>query len=646
MKDNACTYFFLLAAVLCSVVSCEKAGGGSLAQDENAEYSVQLALSVGSDISSLTKGNPAVITEMADEVTFRGMEGVTVLPFETEDEIVSTDVSVAGPSHLDNIAKEIYDRAVGSGNVYAPGIVANNWAHLYPSGKIYFPNGTASVLAYGRAPVFTAENEVRTKHLNGVLYASGLEDQADLRSAGDIHFDPVPIHDGPLPSQAQELATLLNSIFIPEIKYETNYWYERDEDWVEVSFSLPWNGEIENSFLRDCFLETTNNGDMLPGSGRSVEYIIARLYRRLTTYIIEDDTPVEHIHGGEVFQAMKTKQGTIPLTWGDLYRGLKDIIVERIDALTDAGMIVKDSFDNISFANNLLHDYPTNLGLPEGAATLRWNNDHFYPVENTQEDSTDGVAPIGSFCYPPQLWYFANSTLRVSNSDKSEAYTYEKSTWSEILAEYHYGRIVSGSARSVALEDRMQFSCAMLIASVAASSENLDDGDEDPSTKVTVNEDTFPVTGVIIGSQQRLNYDFTPAGGDNHFLYDDCISGYYVSQSSESSPGYFRSFVSQTQAGKEVYVCLELLNNSGQSFVGVDGLVLPGSKFYLLGSIEPPDNQTCVFQMKYTTKIRCQISSLAEARNAIPNLEQTHIALGIKISVDWVLATPSHVILS
>ena len=637
----------LLAFLLVAVISCEKAGG-SRNDEAISEHPVQLALSIGAKTSSSTKGNPAVITEMADEVTFRGMNDVTVLPFETEDEIVAGDVSAAAPSYPEDIARDIYDRAVGSGNRYAPGIIANNWSHLYPAGRIFFPNGTASVLAYGRAPIYAVEDEVRTLHLNGALQASGLGEQSDLRSAGDIHFDPVPIHTGPLPSEAQELAGLLNSILVPEVKYETRYWYERDGDWFEVPFSLTWDEEIDDNVLRECFLETTNSGDMMPGSGRSVEFIIARLYHRLSTYPIQNSTPVEHIQSGEVFQAMKQSHGTVPLTWGDMYRGLKDVLIDRIEALETAGKLAKDNTDNYFFAPEYasLQNYPSNLGLPEGAAILRWSNGRFYPVEDTAEDSTNGIAPVGSFCYPPQLWYFANSTLRVSNSDRSEAYTYEKGTWGEILAEYRYGRVVSSGAKSVALEERMQFSCGMLIASVSASAAKLDDGDDDASTLVSVNEDTFPVTGVIIGSQQQLNFDFTPAGGDSHFLYDDCVSGYFVSPSSAPAPGFFRTLVSQTPAGEDVYICLELRNDSGQSFVGADGLVLPGSKFYLLGSIEPANPQACVFQQRHTTTIRCQITSLAEARNAIPNLEQAHITLGIKISVDWVLSTPSHIILS
>ncbi len=633
----------LLAAVLSAFPACEKAGG--VRPGEGDAPSVQLALSVGVTVSSNTKGNPAVITEMADAVVFRGMSDVTVLPFDTPGPVVAASGSVAGPSYLDDIARDIYDRAVGSGSTYVPGIVANNWAHLYPAGKINFPNGTASVLAYGRSPVYAAATEAATLHLNGALEAAGLGEQAELRSAGDIHFDPVPIHAGPLPGQAQELAGLLNGILTPEARYQTSYWYDRHGEWIEVPVSLAWDETIEDSVLRECFLETTNGGDLMPGSGRSVEYILARLYRRLTTHLIHDVTPVEHIQSGEAFPAMKERNGTAPSTRGDRFRGLQALLISRIEALVGDKVAI-DGTGKLTLTDASLHDYPDNYGLPDGAAILRWNNGRFYPVEDSSTDATDGIAPIGSFCYPPQLWYFANSTLSVSNADKSGAYTSEKASWSEILDEYRYGKIVSGGVQSVALDQPMQFSCGMLIASVAATAGDLDDGDGDPGTTVSVDDGTFPVTGVIIGSQRQLNFDFTPGSGSDHFLYDDCISGYFVSPSSVATPGSFRTLVSQTPVGQDVYICLELRNDSGQSFIGADGIVLPGSKFYLLGSIEPPDGQTCVFQRRHMTTVRCTVSSLAEARNAIPNLEQANIALGIQISVNWIMSTPSHIILS
>ena len=629
------TYFLLLTALLGVFSACEKTAGGSVGNTEPVP--VQLALSVGASGSSLTRGDPGTITEMSDDVTFRGMTGVTVLPFNVQRPIEAGDESFSHSSALGDISQYIYDRAVGAGGVYVEGLVGNNWAHLYPSGVVSFPNGTASVLAYGCAPQATADTEIRSRHLNGALEISGLGPQGTL--AGDIHFNPVIILPDALPSEAQQLADLLNAIFSPEVCYTADFWYE-DDTRHDETITLVWNGDLDDNTLRDCFLEITNGGNLIPGSGQSVEYMIARLYRRLKTYVASEDSPVEYVHGGEAFPARKP--GGAPLTWGDLYNGLRGQLISRIEALVDNGLNINTESNIVKLPSPLL-DYPASLGLPDGAAILRWNGNRFYPVEDQDGNSPDGVAPVSSYCYPPSLWYYANTTISTSGSDRSASYTSEKAHWADILEDYHFGKVVSGSTHSVALDQPLHFGCGMLIADVIASSAILDDGDGDPATQVQLEDDSFQVTGVIVGSQQQLNFDFTPAGGRSYYLYDNCISGLYLPT---ETPESFRTLVSCTPAGEDVYLCLELQNNSGQSFVGADGLVLPGSKFYLVGRIDLGEGQSNVFRQDCSTTVHCRVSSLAEARNAIPNLEHPHIALGIQISVNWVMSTPSHVILS
>lgn len=631
------TYLLLLPAVLVLFAACEKNSVGS---GGTSAVPVQLALSLGSSTSSLSKGNPAVITEMGESVEFRGMTEVTILPFGESRAVEAGDPSTFRPSRMSDISKYTYNRAVGSGGVYVDGLVENNRAHLYPSGEATLPNGTASILAYGCAPLAAAADEIRSRHLNGALDAYGLDIHSSLRLAGEIYFDPVRILPGALPSQAQQLANLLNAILTPEVEYTADFWYE-DDTRHDETITAVWNSDLDDNTLRDCFLEITNGGNLIPGSGQSVEYMIARLYRRLKTYVVQDDTPVEYIHTGEVYPAMKPNNE--PLTWGDLYNGLRNTLIQRIEALNGNGLTLTPEENKAVLTQPALRNYPGSLGLPDGAAILRWNGNRFYPVEDTANDATDGVAPVTSYCYPPRLWYYANSTISTAASDKSGSYTSENEHWNDILDEYLYGKTVSGSTESVALDQPMQFSCGLLIADVVATSDVLDDGDGDPATTITLTDDTFPITGVIVGSQQRLNFDFTPAGGQNFFLYDDCITGLVLPT---DTPAGFRTFVSQTPDNEDVYLCLELRNDSGQTFVGLDGLILPGSKFYLVGCIDLGEGQSCVFRQDCTTTVHCRISSLANARNAIPNLEQVNIALGIQISVNWVMSTPSHVILS
>ena len=96
-----------------------------------------------------------------------------------------------------------------------------------------------------------------------------------------------------------------------------------------------------------------------------------------------------------------------------------------------------------------------------------------------------------------------------------------------------------------------------------------------------------------------------------------------------------------------MYFCLELRNDTGKAFTGADGLVLPGAKFYLLGTIELPSDGsfTRVFEKDHVTQINCTVSSLTEARTAVPDLEHPNLTLGVRVDINWIMATPSFLVL-
>ena len=188
----------------------------------------------------------------------------------------------------------------------------------------------------------------------------------------------------------------------------------------------------------------------------------------------------------------------------------------------------------------------------------------------------------------------------------------------------------------------------MLLATVRATAATLDDADGLVTTQVTVGTDRLPVTGVIVGSQRVLNFDFTPSStGAESFLYDNCIDGVFLRQAAPESAARFRTLVSQTPDDEPVYFGLELRNDTGDSFIGADGIVLPGAKFYLVGSIElPADNAyTRVFERDHVTTINCVVSSLAGARTAVPDLEHPRLSVGLQVNPNWKVSTPTSLIL-
>jgi hypothetical protein len=626
----------LLAAL--AVLACDKQGPDG--ERPVSLVPVQLAVRVSPGDDAATKGDPSVITEM--EENFRGISGITMLAFGSRTQVSPDDRSLYHPFPLPGITGSFSSTAYDGVN-YFSGLVRNNNAHLYGQDEVNLPGGTASVLVYGSTPETSAATDILRQHLNGALTVSGLEAMPTLRQASDISFSPVVIYDGGIPEEGAEIAGILNDI-AGAASYTTDYAYKEYGVWKEGTVSVPWNESIADSRLKEYFEWFTNEGRLSTGAGVNVEYMLSNLYRILSDYTSYEDVPYEVISSGNVYQAVKSIGSTEPLTYADLYNGVRDLILSRYEALQGAGVLeIEDR--TVRFSDAGLRSYPAGLGLPDGAAALSWSGTAFAPVSET----LDGVAPLSSYCYPPRLWYFANTTISTAGDDRTPVYTSEHPSWSsDILSTYRSGKVIHGDTKSVALDEPLQYSCGLLEASVRATTSQLDDADGNMSTVVTLTDDNLPVTGVIIGSQRALNYDFTPqSGASDHFLYDNCIEGVYLTRTGADSAPVFHTLVSQTPDNTPVYFCLELRNDTGSSFIGADGIVLPGAKFYLLGTIELPSDHSFerVFEQDYATRINCIVSSLAEARTAVPDLGHPHLSMGLQVDINWIQATPSYLIL-
>ena len=606
---------------------------------------VSVAVRIGNVMArdAATRGNAAVITEM--DQTFRGMTEVTLVPFDVRGRISSGDLSIFHPAYLSDITPGYYSKALEEdGASYVSGLVMYSNAHLYPKSEAYLPCGMASALVYGRPPVVEAATAVEQNHLNGALAVSGLAPQSSLRTAGEISFSPVPICEVSIPVESEQITSVLNEI-ASALTYTTSYRYEDAGGiWNTGSVTLSWNDSIKDAQLRELFEWFTNDGHLCSEAGHNVEYMISRLYRILKEdYTSYDGTPYEHVTAAHTYPAM-LGYGTTPLTYAILYNGIRDEIVRRIEALRTAGTLEITSDNKVLFASESLSRHPESYGLPDGAAVMRWNGISFVPV--TQ--ALDGVAPLMSYCYPPDLWYFVNTTLSTSTQDRESVYTQDNPSWkNDILPTYRSGKILHSDTKSAALDSALQYSCAMLVATVRASGETLDDGDGLLSTQVSTASGKLPVTGVIVGSQRTLGFDFTPTGTTDYFLYDNCISNVFLTRTELASAPQVRTLVSQTPDREPVYFSLELRNDTGEAFTGADGLIMQGAKFYLVGSIELPDDDSFAraFERGHITRINCLVTSLAEARTAIPDLEHPHLSAGLQVNVNWKESTPTYLIL-
>ena len=299
-------------------------------------------------------------------------------------------------------------------------------------------------------------------------------------------------------------------------------------------------------------------------------------------------------------------------------------------------------------------DFPGAIGLPDGAAVIRWTGTAFEPQVNTT--TMADINGIGRYAYPAELYYYGNSRIRTSSIDKrKEKYTDRE--WTAILNDYEYADgVVSTSTTSVAIKEPLQYGVAhvKILLKQTVSSSLKDAGGAD----IPVGTSNFPLKGVIIGGQLPVGFDFTPttaypvySEADMKFIYDNQVPTLCLSASADAAEP-INTLVLQSYDKKKVPVALELTNNSGTDFKGLGGIVQQGTKFYLVGEIDPEqfkdDSRTeirdRVFTQDYTTTLNIKVTGLEKAYNVVPNLLSPRLEMGIELTPKWVATTPDEVL--
>ena len=289
--------------------------------------------------------------------------------------------------------------------------------------------------------------------------------------------------------------------------------------------------------------------------------------------------------------------------------------------------------------------YPSNISLPDGAAVVKWNEtaQKFEPWTVTTTEVN--INRLDRFVYPAELWYYANS--RIKTSAKSQKENYNLTKWSDVLAKYETDNgVLNFNVKSVAIKEPLSYAVGCLQIGLVANS-TLTDAD---GTTITLSAEnaTFPLTAVFVSGQHAQAFDFTAKDDNNEqIIYDKEITGMSMGTATAASPtAYTNTLVFQTKDGQNVRFALEFTNNSGQDFMGSNGIVFKDTKFYLVGTIEVPVGQTDdwkkrAFTKSYTTRGTVRISSLKQAYTYLPDLLDPRLEIGIKLIPDWILSTPT-----
>ncbi|MBO4634714.1 MAG: hypothetical protein J5669_05020 [Bacteroidales bacterium] len=354
--------------------------------------------------------------------------------------------------------------------------------------------------------------------------------------------------------------------------------------------------------------------------------------------------------------------------------------------------------------------FPINLNLPQGAAvldvkTVTYNSKDYETFSYMKKipaygmGTTDYKMPIINYRFPPELMYYANSPIRVSTKNDNVTFPSTLIAWdsdqswpSTIWSAS--GAHVESTTRSVAMVKHVNYGNALLqtkvkyqdgITGLHDNNSILHEGESDNVIPFTTG-DALQITGIMIGGQpdfvgwnfiqvpdadlsaiysgktnplDKLIYDkqlmpvSVPASGETGIMYTMCWDNYDASKA-DNEQG-------------EVYVALELVNNTGRDFWGELNLIRKGGTFYLVGKLNPHSstanevtgipstlarsnyyyppfnndgntiNAPRVFMQDYATTATLVLgeNSLRHAYVTVPDLRGSQVSLGLSVDLSW-----------
>lgn len=206
------------------------------------------------------------------------------------------------------------------------------------------------------------------------------------------------------------------------------------------------------------------------------------------------------------------------------------------------------------------------------------------------------------------------------------------------------------------LKEPVQYGVACLESKIKCDKPLLEDNAKQiikstANNFLTVPEAGITVTGILVGGQpQGVEWNFEPASDAtfDHTIYDQDMNTGIAAKTSATSPNYTlvldnkNSSTTNAEQSK-VYVTVELENNMGD-FYGAEGLIPAGSRFYLVGELDPkattatkPSGATIdrVFVKDHTTFANFTIKDLKKAYNHIPDMRTSKINVGLAVDLSW-----------
>ena len=291
----------------------------------------------------------------------------------------------------------------------------------------------------------------------------------------------------------------------------------------------------------------------------------------------------------------------------------KDAIPDAIkDVIRSDTYVIKDNNNKVTAIVGV-PDYPGTL--PDGSAVIKWDGTKF------------AYESFPDYAYPAERYFYANSRIVTSNASQSTHYGNE---WSTVVSQYTDGNVVASTTRSVAIKNPLRYGVAGMKIHIQGNG-TLDVSE---GSTVDLTSGKFLLTAVIVGSQVEQNCFFEPANTTDqnekeYLIYDKQIADEPVFLTTTlSNPVYTLGL--QTKDDVSLKVVLEFENKSGAAFISDNGVIYPGTKFYMVASVVPPGTGEIgkrVMTRGHMTVVNLTVGSLKSAYNALPNLRSDKLRL-------------------
>lgn len=575
---------------------------------ENGVVKTQFAINVPK-AGGTRQANTTV--QDGDNWTFRGLTGITLFPLTIPNGGTVANTQFGDKiNNLGDFGNTDYSQNAKEYKVYT---------------NVEVPIGTNHFVLYAQAkdgqPTTEAEN-----YTYGVLNATGLT--GSTTSASGIKFDLQSVATGKLYVQFPYVLKALNNV----VQYD---------EWVNTKV-------VKYAKLR------TNLTKLNVGSATAIFNTMQSLCVQLAQW--KDSEPLAQ----NIID--KVKENFV-VSNDNLY----NVTAFKEQTLSNGGSLTPEStFPTTTDDNGHL------VSLPEGVANIEFSSSAFKTVDNP---IIGNKLSVKNLTYPASLYYFDDTELRAKDDAMGEnGWPATATDWATAFTGSEWKPAVEGSTRTIALKENINYGVALMKLTAKCKSGVLVDNEmTNPDGSKTTNNVSvpsvgFPVTAVLVGGQpDEVDWQFYPVGGNfTNTVYDNAIpAGMAAGPGNAVGTNYtmlldnrkydVKTTPASATAQEDVYIVLELENNTGEDFNGQNGVVKKNAKFYVIGKVSSykdagngdytlssnwkgKDNEITnpsIFMRDYVTVFNVSINSLKYTYNTIPDLRPSNLSLGMSVNLEW-----------